>query len=63
MARAEAHLRARPLRRVRARRRLRERELSEALGVSRIPVREALVRLAAEGLVVLPPLRGAASVG
>nr|WP_245727980.1 GntR family transcriptional regulator [Streptomyces vietnamensis] len=39
--------------------RLRERELSETLGVSRIPVREALVRLAAEGLVVLSPRRGA----
>ncbi|MFE4514840.1 GntR family transcriptional regulator [Kitasatospora sp. NPDC056783] len=39
--------------------RLRERELSESLGVSRIPVREALVRLAAEGLVVTEPRRGA----
>ncbi|MFE7559576.1 GntR family transcriptional regulator [Kitasatospora sp. NPDC057500] len=39
--------------------RLRERELSETLGVSRIPVREALVRLAAEGLVVTEPRRGA----
>ncbi|WP_408907082.1 GntR family transcriptional regulator [Streptomyces cavernicola] len=39
--------------------RLRERELSDALGVSRIPVREALVRLAAEGLVELSPRRGA----
>ncbi|RFU86485.1 GntR family transcriptional regulator [Streptomyces triticagri] len=39
--------------------RLRERELAEALGVSRIPVREALTRLAADGLVVLSPRRGA----
>ncbi|TXS04965.1 GntR family transcriptional regulator [Streptomyces sp. col6] len=39
--------------------RLRERELAEALGVSRVPVREALVRLATEGLVVLEPRRGA----
>ncbi|MFE6870454.1 GntR family transcriptional regulator [Kitasatospora sp. NPDC057692] len=39
--------------------RLRERELSESFGVSRIPVREALVRLAAEGLVVTEPRRGA----
>ncbi|MCQ4212639.1 GntR family transcriptional regulator [Streptomyces longispororuber] len=39
--------------------RLRERELAEALGVSRVPVREALMRLAAEGLVVLEPRRGA----
>ncbi|MEV5610939.1 GntR family transcriptional regulator [Streptomyces sp. NPDC052225] len=39
--------------------RLRERELAEALGVSRVPVREALLRLATEGLVVLEPRRGA----
>ncbi|MFJ9054931.1 GntR family transcriptional regulator [Streptomyces sp. NPDC102409] len=39
--------------------RLRERELAEALGVSRVPVREALMRLATEGLVVLEPRRGA----
>ncbi|MHB9756873.1 GntR family transcriptional regulator [Streptomyces sp. BYX5S] len=39
--------------------RLRERELAEALGVSRVPVREALMRLAAEGLVELEPRRGA----
>ncbi|WP_431038685.1 GntR family transcriptional regulator [Streptomyces sp. P6-2-1] len=39
--------------------RLRERELSDALGFSRIPVREALTRLAAEGLVELSPRRGA----
>lgn len=40
--------------------RLRERDLSEALGFSRIPVREALVRLAADGFVVVSPRRGAA---
>ncbi|MFE1955700.1 GntR family transcriptional regulator [Streptomyces sp. NPDC059524] len=39
--------------------RLRERELSETLGISRIPVREALLRLAQEGLVVTSPRRGA----
>ncbi|WWQ69224.1 GntR family transcriptional regulator [Streptomyces sp. Q6] len=39
--------------------RLRERDLAEALGVSRVPVREALLRLATEGLVVLEPRRGA----
>ncbi|MGC5395782.1 GntR family transcriptional regulator [Streptomyces sp. DT20] len=39
--------------------RLRERELSEALGFSRIPVREALTRLTGEGLVVISPRRGA----
>ncbi|MBO1330113.1 GntR family transcriptional regulator [Streptomyces sp. VRA16 Mangrove soil] len=39
--------------------RLRERELAESLGVSRVPVREALARLATEGLVVLEPRRGA----
>ncbi|MGQ4485170.1 GntR family transcriptional regulator [Streptomyces sp. 372A] len=39
--------------------RLRERELSESLGVSRIPVREALTRLTGEGLVVMSPRRGA----
>ncbi|MGW1226827.1 GntR family transcriptional regulator [Streptomyces sp. NPDC002530] len=39
--------------------RLRERELSEALGISRIPVREALTRLSGEGLVVNAPRRGA----
>ncbi|MFJ3709973.1 GntR family transcriptional regulator [Streptomyces sp. NPDC090053] len=39
--------------------RLRERELSEGLGYSRIPVREALTRLTSEGLVELSPRRGA----
>lgn len=39
--------------------RLGEVELAEQLGVSRTPVREALGRLGAEGLVVLAPNRGA----
>nr|WP_306319162.1 MULTISPECIES: GntR family transcriptional regulator [unclassified Streptomyces] len=39
--------------------RLRERELAQALGVSRVPVREALMRLATEGLVEVEPRRGA----
>lgn len=39
--------------------RLLQEELAERLGVSRMPVREALRRLEAEGLVVLQPYRGA----
>ena len=40
--------------------RLVEESLSEELGVSRIPIREALRALAAEGLVEVQPRRGAA---
>lgn len=39
--------------------RLKENGLSEQLGVSRIPIREALSRLEAEGLVKRAPYRGA----
>ncbi|MET1007855.1 MAG: GntR family transcriptional regulator [Propionibacteriaceae bacterium] len=39
--------------------RLRERELAEELAVSRIPVREALVQLAADGFIITYPRRGA----
>jgi DNA-binding GntR family transcriptional regulator len=38
--------------------RLEEKQLSEALGVSRTPVRQALVRLEHEGLVRIAPRRG-----
>jgi DNA-binding GntR family transcriptional regulator len=39
--------------------RLHQEQLSEELGVSRTPLREALGRLAADGLVELLPQRGA----
>src|SRR5674476_161296 len=39
--------------------RLREQTLAETIGVSRTPVREALGRLSAEGVVELTPNRGA----
>jgi DNA-binding GntR family transcriptional regulator len=42
--------------------RLRERDLAEELDASRIPVREALVRLEAEGFVRTSPRRGATVV-
>lgn len=38
--------------------RLKEAELADRLGVSRTPVREALSRLMADGLLVLHPMRG-----
>jgi DNA-binding GntR family transcriptional regulator len=38
--------------------RLRQEELSRELEVSRVPLREAMTRLAADGLVVLNPRRG-----
>ncbi len=38
---------------------LEEKELVQRFGISRTPVREALIRLAADGLVVLLPNRGA----
>jgi len=41
---------------------LNERELSERLGISRTPLREAIKQLAAEGLVDLLPNRGAVAV-
>ncbi len=41
---------------------LNERELAQACAVSRTPLREAIRMLAAEGLVVLLPNRGAAAV-
>lgn len=39
--------------------RLKERELSEETGISRIPIREAIRALASEGFVTLVPRRGA----
>lgn len=38
---------------------LKQEQLAQAFGVSRIPVREALTRLAAEGLVIHEPNKGA----
>ena len=39
--------------------RIKERELSEELGISRIPIREALTGLSTEGFITLQPRRGA----
>lgn len=39
--------------------RLRQDELAEAIGVSRIPVRSALLRLESDGLITFHPYRGA----
>ncbi|GHH69277.1 GntR family transcriptional regulator [Streptosporangium violaceochromogenes] len=44
---------------IRPRERLGEMELSQQFGVSRTPIREAIRRLSAEGLVVFQPNRGA----
>lgn len=38
---------------------LRERQLAEQMGVSKTPIREAIVRLEKEGLVTVAPYRGA----
>lgn len=43
--------------------RLRERELCRTLGISRIPLREALHRLEGEGIVTIRPNRGAMVAG
>ncbi|MFZ2240556.1 MAG: GntR family transcriptional regulator, partial [Gordonia amarae] len=42
--------------------RLRERDLADELDASRVPVREAIVRLEAEGFVETAPRRGASVV-
>jgi DNA-binding GntR family transcriptional regulator len=58
--RVHAHLREEILaNRLQAGAELQENALASQLGVSRAPVREALGRLAAEGLVVIRPRRGA----